>query len=126
VTIAVLNSSRASHRRSKSSSTTDQKKLFLGALSPAAPDAAHRSDDAVAAQSTLLAVFEISELFSSRAIRLHNRTNPTVDRTVTDAALTDALRATVGTPGGHVRAAQDHHLSAPTGVSGGRVHGGTG
>lgn len=46
------------------------------------------------------------------------------EHTVTDAGLTDALRATVGTPEGHVRAAQDDGLSAAPRPSGGGVHGG--
>jgi putative transposase len=46
------------------------------------------------------------------------------DRKVTDAALTDALRATIGTPEGTYGAAQDDGVSAPPWSSGGRVHGG--
>jgi transposase-like protein len=44
-------------------------------------------------------------------------------RTVTDAGLTDALRATIGTPQGHVPAAQDDSVFASPGPSGGGVHG---
>lgn len=43
-------------------------------------------------------------------------------RTITDAGLTDALLATVDTPGGFVRAAEDDGASAPPGPSGRGVH----
>lgn len=45
-------------------------------------------------------------------------------RTIADAGLTDALRATIGTPEGHVRTTEDDGVSAPPGPSGGGVHGG--
>jgi putative transposase len=67
---------------------------------------------------------ELSVQVAPRTYRNWKTATPCA-RTHSDARLIDALRATIGTPGGHVWASQDDLPSAPPRPSGGGLHRGS-